>query len=539
MGNLFKGGAMRQSIILIIFIVSLSWSYYGNDDLNFYRPTRDFGDRASLYKSKLVYSKSEIHVTETFLEIEEEITLEALRSGPVMGDTNSLEFIGTFCLPDEGMIRSSLLWFGDEILKGKLLDAHTARSLYENVVDRDTEILYPMDPSLIEKGEGRGACLYNHTEYTYSIYPVKLGESRTMRVRYDIPWDLSDSTMYAELAFIGDSYLGYTYLETKGEQTMVFTNELDSPIKLEYRGVKFEVVPGYSYDNRDARAHVVFDGLLSTVTLDLANRQGIKETHIATGPLEGFYQDVLLAIPQELRELDQDSIVTSQLKISNMGVNRIVNVPKSYLKENHYLRLFYKSDSTWVGDFEWLFYDVEGDLIQSNVVTIDSIESGDSSLVYQWAYSQDIELGHYLGYVDSKMSLLALEQDTLPEFLKNLYWDQGVPLLTSDEIFTEFDDLVDLDLTRDVIPVNNNTLGILDSEIQEIIHWTLQGNTLVVNLITKDLAGAQVKFVNLQGQVLKYHILRSGNNVIQLPNFNRSEYIVMLEYSNKRLPIEL
>ena len=95
-------------------------------------------------------------------------------------DANTLEIVGNFTLPEGAAITGSLLWDGDRMLEGKLLDRKTADSLYENMVERNsTPPPRPRDPLILE--------LTGKDTYRLRIYPVRLGHARHFRLRYQLP----------------------------------------------------------------------------------------------------------------------------------------------------------------------------------------------------------------------------------------------------------------------------------------------------------------------------------------------------------------
>lgn len=494
---------------------------------NFYRSTRDyaswFGPRS--YGANVTKTHLELNITESFLQIEEEVTLEATISSTLDGDEMSLEFFGTFELPAGSIIRSSVLFFGDDLLKAKLLDATTARELYEEVVDRDEVIDIPVDPSLIEK--------IGTDEYSYSIYPVEWGETRTIRIRYDIPLNPQDSIRLAEVASIFNSY----HNNPSGTVSLKLNSELDQEVKLQLLDQKFIVTPGYEYEFDMSDVFWLYGG--ARLSLESDAYSYIKTTQVDTGSIQGYYHEVLLNVPKVIQDSLGDYPVdfTSQLKISHPGANRIMNLDTRYLKNKSKLRIFIRSEAAWEGEMEWMIFDPQGELYHSELATIDSLMTGDSSTVILWSNFKGYSFGHHFGYVDENMSLLALEEDALPDSLKSIYWDQGVPLLGQDEIISEFEDVVEFD-KLEVVVDGSYVLSIMDVDIQEFIQWELQGDALLFQLVGNDLIGAQVKAINLEGQVLKVQTLNSGSNSFELPSMNQSEYVVLIEYSGKRIRVE-
>lgn len=94
---------------------------------------------------------------------------------------NALEIVGNIDLVQDAAVTGLLLWNGDEILKAKLKPLPLAREQYENVVDRNVSLPpIPRDPVIFEYGWGKD-------NYDIRIFPVSLGKSRRLRIRYVVP----------------------------------------------------------------------------------------------------------------------------------------------------------------------------------------------------------------------------------------------------------------------------------------------------------------------------------------------------------------
>ena len=125
-----------------------------------------------------------------FLDIEEDIELAPIGRKPP-NNLNTLEIFGDFYLPAQSVITGILIWDGDNLLQGKLKGKENARAEYEEVVDRNTTSPpRPRDPILIEKlgsqmiWDSYSRTYNNIDRYNCSIYPVKWGNSRKIRIRY-------------------------------------------------------------------------------------------------------------------------------------------------------------------------------------------------------------------------------------------------------------------------------------------------------------------------------------------------------------------
>jgi hypothetical protein len=125
-------------------------------------------------------SSLRVSVHPAYLDVEEDAEISALGTVDAINDGKSLELTGTFTMPPGAAIIGALLWEGDKVLQGKLLDRRTADSLYENLVDRNsTPPVRPRDPLILT--------LTDKDTYQFKIYPVSIGHSRRIRLRYQLP----------------------------------------------------------------------------------------------------------------------------------------------------------------------------------------------------------------------------------------------------------------------------------------------------------------------------------------------------------------
>lgn len=121
-----------------------------------------------------------VSIFPAYLDVEEDAEISALGTVDPANDPKTLEISGTFTMPAGTAIIGALLWEGDKVLQGRLLDRRTADSLYEEIVDRNsTPPVRPRDPLILE--------LTGPDTYRFRIYPVAAGHSRRIRLRYQLP----------------------------------------------------------------------------------------------------------------------------------------------------------------------------------------------------------------------------------------------------------------------------------------------------------------------------------------------------------------
>lgn len=185
-----KGGKMHKNacrLLLLYFIFLFSFPSFAR-----LRCRQTKGTTWSGWV-ELTNFTQRIKVHSYFLDIEEDIELAPIGRKPP-NNLNTLEIVGEFWLPAQSVITGILIWDGDNLLQGKLKGKEHARVEYEEVVDRETTSPpRPRDPILIEKrGSRRRWAPGSRTDrnmdmYNCSIYPVKWGNSRKIRIRYLCP----------------------------------------------------------------------------------------------------------------------------------------------------------------------------------------------------------------------------------------------------------------------------------------------------------------------------------------------------------------
>ena len=118
-----------------------------------------------------------------YMEYEMYLTFSA--RGTWFSDNDTLEVILNFELPEGSFITDSWLWFGEDILEGRILDRWTASSIYEEIVDRR------QDPSILVKNSTNG--------YELRIFPMAGNETRKVKITYLAPARWTKERVYAQL----------------------------------------------------------------------------------------------------------------------------------------------------------------------------------------------------------------------------------------------------------------------------------------------------------------------------------------------------
>lgn len=120
----------------------------------------------------------------TYAEIGMYLTFSA--RGTFFDESEQLEVVLDFELPEGAVITDSWLWVGDEIVQALHFDRWTASGIYEGIVNRRR------DPSLLTK-EAPG-------KYELRVYPLLASESRRVKITYLVPLEWTASSVYVPLA---------------------------------------------------------------------------------------------------------------------------------------------------------------------------------------------------------------------------------------------------------------------------------------------------------------------------------------------------
>lgn len=379
---------------------------------------------------KLVQSSIRVRVTPAYLDVEEEAEIATVGTVSAGGDPNSLEIIGEFSLVPGATVVGMLLWNGDILLKARLKGNALARADYEKVVDRSkVPPPRPLDPALVEAlGEDR---------YRVQIYPVAIGKSRRIRLRYHIPAQMAPSGIMLRLASIFPPQIA------------------DRPARISVKWERAAGEEGYVlYTNGRAQGLSLPSTVLMSAADDIFITQAeppkalVATTYFPEGNLKGFYTAMYFHVPDKIVNYPS---LSSAPNFSVMAMIR--NGSERYaldincFNDNRFtcepLEFHGKSAEGWDPEVEWTLYNGAGrELTKVVSVPEEFTRAGDSTQAALWAgsrlpfaESRERYLGIKYGFVDVSVSLLALEQDTLEQHLVPVYALAGVPRLTQAEIF--------------------------------------------------------------------------------------------------------
>ncbi len=388
---------------------------------------------------QLSSSKLSVTVHPHYADVIEEAEITTLGS-VWSGDPKTLEITGTFTLSQGSAIRSMLLWNGNTILKAKLLLRADADSAYENVVERDKIQFVRRDPAIIH--------YLGNDQYQFKIYPVDINQSRKIRILYTVPLQIENGQPKFQIntAFTNNiseypSQIPFEVLQSDSSvsncilqhgsvrKSVVYNATYNIPIT-DFRGQY------YDYSTSSYRYNAV------TLAPVLKEKNFWIMSKIDTGATKGNYYSIIATQPDTLNKMIenkayQGKTLNFEAKITIGGKSYLSN-----LQKNSTLCTFIKTDAVWDSIITWNCYENTSGLRiftydQKFGKTVDSVCCPTLPLLWASRYSlkeKKTPLGGLYGFVDSKMSLLALEDDTLPKALYSMYQNQGIPLLNANEI---------------------------------------------------------------------------------------------------------
>ena len=128
------------------------------------------------------------------MKMDWEITFSA-KGLNFFSESDTVEVEYRFNLPEGALITDSWLWFGDTILKAKIIDRWSAREIYEEIVGRRR------DPSILFKNSNRN--------YELRIFPMAAKKSRKVKLTVLLPAEWNSSSVAA--AFPSENLMATKY----------------------------------------------------------------------------------------------------------------------------------------------------------------------------------------------------------------------------------------------------------------------------------------------------------------------------------------
>jgi hypothetical protein len=472
-----------------------------------------------MQQCELISNHLKIVVHQLHIDVEEEAAIKTI--GRVRsGDSETLEIYGTFQLAHGAIVRSMLLWNGDEILKAKLKERAKADSAYEEVVDRNEVRYIPRDPAVIE--------YQGSNTYGIKIYPVAINKSRRIRILYSIPLQaFSGGTRFIIRPAFAYS-VRYNCPDKIPVKIVKGENFTDS-CTFQYEYIKKKVNFGSTY-------HIPVRYLGSSYTkinplyLYLRNPSLSRAYSCVSDDYgeQAYYTVIVSRIPDTLQDfLFEKELwgISFEARLDFDDEKHIIDILFHWDREkNGYFSVYAKSKKKWDGKIHWTLFDKEGyaATVYTQKIPLKTDEWIAEELPLVWAAHYTIidnkgNLGALFGFVDSEMSLLALESDVLDPEAAGKYENEGVPLLSDDEIVIDADNLPELpeeylkfERVKTIPAMPDKTVSSLGIEILHNTHMLLTLPGINDKLV-------RIEFFDLSGRLLcRLDALRVVNEKIRL-----------------------
>lgn len=518
--------------LLKVFAIVALWGTMGYADSRCEWRTTHQGfsnGTCQVEQGKIRATMNPLHV-----DIEEEVVI-GTRGSVWWGDSLTLEIFGEFTLPAGASLRSMLLWNGNTILKAKLKMRADADRSYENVVQRQADRPIVRDPAIIE--------YVGNNRYQFKIYPVKINNSRKIRILYSVPLQFANENPDFSItpAFITGGSIVPNVLSLE-----VFkSNITGQSCLIQYGSIRKQIEFGGIYQipipqNYWERPNFVVKLIPNSLTI--ANSY---TSYIGEGEKAGWYSVIYASIPSQIQET-----LNNLENIENYSLEVKMNVgEKVYLKDverTKWFGVYVKSPLPWDSTLNWTVYNSQGVFVAKYKQRISPIinEYTNKYVPLLWAshytfVEQKGDLGALFGFIDSKMSLLALEQDTLPKSQQEMYRNSGVPTLTANEIIFTKSAISSLP-DDNVMFIMTSAKDRLDAYIQNSLQISFNRQLSVIEIKLKGNLGqlGRVKVYDIKGRELEnVEIVKAGNSVFHLKGKMKLKgmYIVKLYIGDKEI----
>ncbi len=488
----------------------------------------------------LVGGSVRIGVHPGYLDAEEDVEIGVEGAVSIGNDGKSLEMVGEFSLPAGSAVTGALLWDGDRILQGKLLDRNIAQTLYDSLVERNsTPPPRPRDPLLLEKIRDDG--------YRFRIYPVALGHSRHMRLRYQLPAVASSQGLLLPFkaavipGFGGSaSQIPVTFQNADRSPKVIYS--YDGNRRMEMALPRTQLLSPYELSGTGQGTDIwgqvsATPGIVIQSTVPVF--QAAIKTGFAEGQMAGNYLNLYATVSQEvLKGLNIRSATSLSAVIKNAGNTYAIPVscPDGLAAGCGSATFNGKSDAVWEDSVQWEAYDASGKLLAKAKLKANVMEAAhDTGSAVLWAKStshfsekKELPLGPVFGFVDEWASLLSLPGDSVTPALAAFYAANGVPRVAN---FTIKD--VVPNYASDQVPNNTNPgapdpgnpnqwttalaarLGVLADPSSWRVE-RLQGGFIVRIRGLAAGMGATVQLFDLAGKLAGYWAPRSEEGALNL-----------------------
>lgn len=450
------------------------------------------------------------------VELEWEFTVGGTRPEQY-GD--ALEIVGNLNLVENSSVIGMLVWYKDKILKAKLKSGETARSEYEQVVDRNSTVPpRPRDPVLLER--------IGQDNYDISIFPVAFGSTRKVRFRYLVPvqggkvvYPYAFSAPGTATLLAGPGTKGFQLTFSDGS-----TKKIDSLAQLS--------APDYALEAWGNQSG------LQPVSISPFLEKSVSSSFLMVGSFAGIsfagqMAHAYLIPPPAIQDrlagnLNSNWSLTAIVRSGQDSCAIAYPLRGGSLPPFADIRVYGKQPIQRL--IEWRLSkpgETELDVDETPPVIdaddgLQFARAAGTGPFYPLAPTMPASLGAALGLIDSKYALVALEEDAISASAQNLYSLQGVPALDPADIKPapgeDFSVPVDQWIAQRsqtraslATPYYFQVYGMSTSlrprnGLPEGVHLDVRGNRLMLELppaMLRDTRNLRVAVCDVRGTILK------------------------------------
>jgi hypothetical protein len=379
-----------------------------------------------------------------YIDVEEEAVITASGIVP-SGDPSTLEITGQFVLSPGSAVRSMLLWNGKVILKAKLKDKNSADSIYESVVNRNAPVVVRRDPAVIRQ--------INENTYQFKIYPVGINNSRKIRILYSVPLLAANTgpNFTIKTAFT----YGCSATPSTIPIEVVKSDKVPFQFIFSHGAIKKTLQPGATYlipysdfieYQYDYWGNASPTGTNISIAPDSSSSNCSYSFKLDSTYAKGCYTAIFSGFPDTL------SAMINELSLTDYTLEAKVDVDdKAYISDVPYqgcFGVYLRSVKPWDKNIYWTVYKKDGTAAFkfTHRIVPDTTSQACNFLPLFWGAKYSLaekngNFGAIFGFVDSKMSLLALERDSLKSADALQWRTAGVPPLLPNEIIANSADM--------------------------------------------------------------------------------------------------
>jgi hypothetical protein len=388
----------------------------------------------------LIRNQAKVTVYPNYLDVEEEIEIATQGTVNAGNDPATLEIVAMLSLSPEAAIVGGLLWNGDTVLGAKLLSKAKADSLYEEQVDRNSvPPPRPRDPLLLEE--------LSAGNYRARIYPVALGSTRRMRLRYHIPPLATPKGIYLPVRTLLANNTPQVTIHLVGTEAAKEAIVIQGNTARSITFPRSFILTATDFNLRQAATPTEHGNASLLIQPGDAPGQMASLTQISKGGMSGQYINLQALVPEvvvnmaklvQLPNQNNNPVVIATVRNSEHAYDLSVScsgIPMACSP----LVFHGKSTKPWDSTITWTVYDKQGEILETILQKPKVFKQAeDTTSAVIWAASimpfsegRENPLGPVYGFVDGWASLLALEKDAMNAKQQAAFAASGVPRISN------------------------------------------------------------------------------------------------------------